>query len=191
MSAHPTLAFSTWRRPRGTVFRLANSTPTVQVSAAVGRCECAFAHEHRWPVAGHTQLSPGCLWTDTQLGARRLDSVCSDPQPRSRRFHPVVLDHPTAKTHLFQEALQDPGHASGLLRRSCFSPLTCQCWPAGRDPSFVFLTFCGSSRPPATTRCRSTSFPLLPKPSCHARHKRGMSVPPQRDNTMRLHPATP
>ena len=40
----------------------------------------------------------------------------------------------------------------------------------------------------STTRCRSTSFPL--EPSRHARHKRRMPVPPQRENIMPLHPAT-
>ena len=58
MAVHFALAFSTWRRPRGTVFRLANSSSTVLFSVAFGRCELDCAHEHRCSVAGHTQLSP-------------------------------------------------------------------------------------------------------------------------------------
>ena len=97
----------------------------------------------RCSVAGHTQLSPGCFYTDSQLGSSRLDSVCPDPQLSSRRFHAVILDHPASLPHLFDEALQDPGPTPG------HSPLTCQCWPVGRAPSFAFLTFCGSSCLPA------------------------------------------
>ena len=93
MAAHPALAFSSWRS-RGPVFCLASSSSTVLVSVAVVVCGRDCAHERRCPIAGHTQLSPGCLHTDLQLGwpspAREVlpfDLIPSKPSRNARHRH--------------------------------------------------------------------------------------------------------
>ena len=75
------------------------------MSVAVGRCRRDCAQEYRCPIAGHTQLSPACLYTDStaQLKTPRskayLGPSCHDaasiprsvPAPRTRDWTLLTL----------------------------------------------------------------------------------------------------
>ena len=116
-----------WLSALGTVCGLADSSSTVLVSVAFGRYGRDRAREDRCPVTGRTQLSSGCLRSDSQLGSGLFDSVCSVPFLRTRRFHSVILVHLATPARLYQEALQDLGPPPGC----CWL----LCWPSLSRPS--------------------------------------------------------
>ena len=151
MTIHPALAFSTWRRPRGTVFRLANSRSSVLEPVTVGRCGLDCTHEHCCAVAEHTHTSVQDAFTQTHSSAQ-------DASTQSARTHSQAQDFSTwsSWTVLPRRRVRskkrsrtpdlrldtDDSYAAPLSR------LTCPCRPVGRAPSFVLLTLCGSSWPP-------------------------------------------
>ena len=103
-------------------------------------------------------------FTQTHSSAQDALTVRSDPQPGPRRLYSVILDHPATPPLPFQEALQDPGPATGhlmtltLVLSLSLSLASRLSMPTGgaRYP-FVLLTLCGSSWPPAPSRSGSAT----------------------------------
>ena len=163
---------STWRRPRNTVFRLADCSSTVLESVAVGRCGHDCAHELRCSFAGHTPLSSGCLSQahGSAQGTSTPSSSTILPRRRIRSKGPRTPDWTLRTLTLVQ------------------------CRPVGNAPSSVLLALCRSTLSPFSSLTRrATSLPsalrlcppLPPEPCRCTSYRHTTPVAPMREHQMR------
>ena len=174
MATHPALAFSTWSRTCGTVFRLANSSTTVWHQSPSATLNPTVPINAAAPSQDtHSSVQDVFTWTHSSAHGASAQFVLSGTSALDASaqlsWSTLPRRHTCSKKH--SRTSDDRPLLLTLMLALSFAPLFVFLVLLAFHPLlvWVFNTF---------TRCRLTSSPL--KPSPNARHKIKMPVPPER-----------